>query len=79
MRASQFRVFCAAIALAQCSYLAACTSLTEEPTAEAALVYHVTDASGDSSGAVRPVPSVPTFRAASASHWSIARWIQRKS
>ena len=63
MRASQFRVFCAAIALAQCSYLAACTSLTEEPTAEAALVYHVTDASGDSSGAVRPVPSVPTFRA----------------
>jgi hypothetical protein len=63
MRASQFRVFCAAIALAQCSYLAACTGLTEEPTAEAAPVDGVTVASGDSSGAVRPVPSVPTFRA----------------
>jgi hypothetical protein len=63
MRASRFRVFCAAVALAHCGYLAACTGPTEEPTAEATLVYHVTDASGGSSGAVRPVPSVPTFRA----------------
>jgi hypothetical protein len=63
MRASRFRVFCAAVALAHCGYLAACTGLTEEPTAEAAPVDGVTVASGDGSGAVRPVARVPTFRA----------------
>jgi len=63
MRESRFRVFCAAVALALCGYLAACASLTEEPTAEATPVYGVTAASGDGSGAVRPVASVPAFRA----------------